>query len=218
MQEIFKRDLVLFIHFFLFVNLLCSQTFENDLRKALKSSPKFEFRLDSRNSFINTTSVRVFGIKAGIQYADKLSFGLGYNFLLSNIRKDIRLGNESIEGKLKFRMISPYIEYTFYRDEKWELSIPVQLGFGSSFYQLKGDGFDEKINRQFVISYEPAITFHYRVLRYFGLGMGVGYRLMLKHNSAVEEKFTSPVYLFKFKLYFQDLLKDIKKDNSAPYE
>ena len=68
----------------------------------------------------------------------------------------------------------------------------------------------KKLNQKFVITYEPAITFQYRFLKYFGAGLGVGYRLMLKPNPQIEEKFTSPVYILKTKIYFQDIWQDIK--------
>jgi len=187
-----------------------SQEFEKELRTAIQENPKFELRFDSRNSFINQSGVRVYGIKAGVQFDNKLSFGLGYNQLRSSIKNIISYKGVLYNTEIKFYHLSPYLEYVFYKDEHWELSIPVQFGFGSSFYENKEDFGPEKIGQQFIISYEPAITFQYRFLRYFGAGMGIGYRLMLKPNSEVDEKFTSPVYIFKTKIYFQDILRDLK--------
>jgi len=206
-----RRPVILLISLILCVSSLYAQKFEAEIREALQTKPKFEFRLDSRTSFINQTGVRVFGLKVGFQFDEKLSFGLGYNFLLSSIRNDIETQTGKASAKLKFRYLSPYVEYVFYRDEKWELSIPVQFGFGQSFYHIERNAEDVKLNNQFVLSYEPAITFQYRFLSYFGAGMGVGYRLMLVPNSEIDEQLTSPVYLFKFKIYFQDLWKDLNE-------
>ena len=189
-----------------------SQKFEREIKEALKVKPKFEFRLDSRSSFINQTGVRVFGVKAGLQFDEKLSFGLGYNFLNSSIKRSVPSNGISYRSELKFRVLSPYIEYVFYRDERWELSIPVQIGFGFSFFDnIQNEG-PSRLNREFVVSYEPAITFQYRIFSYFGLGAGVGYRLMLKPNSKIDEQFTSPVYLFKVKVYFQDILNELRSN------
>lgn len=207
------RLLILFFAcIFLCSSNVYAQKFEAEIKEALQEKPTFEFRLDSRTSFINQTGVRIFGVKIGLQYDNKLSFGLGYNFLISSIKKNISLPATEIEAKLKFRNLSPYLEYVFYRDEKWELSIPVQFGFGNSFYENKSESGASKLSNQFVISYEPAITFQYRFLTYFGAGMGVGYRLMIIPNREVDEQFTSPVYLFKFKIYFQDLWKDLHRN------
>lgn len=187
-----------------------SQSFEQELRDAISTRPKLELRLDSRHSFINQSGVKVFGLKAGVQFDNKLSFGIGYNRLWSPLSSEIVLRGVPTKVELGFSNFSPYVEYVFFRDKKWELSIPIQFGFGNSYYLRTID--DEKINRRFVMSYEPAITFQYRFLRYFGAGLGIGYRLMLKPNRELEETFTSPVYIFKTKVYFESLLKDLKAE------
>ncbi len=192
------------------MQLLAAQEFEAELKEAIRQKPKLELRLDSRNSFINQSGVRVYGLKLGVQFDNKLSFGLGYNQLWSDVKNTIEYKEIEHRSRLRFYNISPYVSYVFYRDEKWELSIPVQFGFGSSFYQNRENFGPDKIHQKFVVSYEPAITFQYRFLKYFGAGLGIGYRLMLKPNRELEERFTSPVYIFKTKIYFQDLLQDIK--------
>lgn len=189
-----------------------SQEFEEELRKAIHVKPRLEARFDSRTSFINQTGVRVAGYKLGIQFDNKLSFGLGYNYLGSEVRRTLEVQGNSYFVRLRFNVVSPYLEYIFYRDERWELSIPLQFGFGKSYYSNENDLGPNRFNSNFVATYEPAITFQYRFLKYFGAGMGVGYRLMIIPNRGVEENFTSPVYIFKFKLYFQDILTDIKDD------
>lgn len=188
-----------------------AQTFEEELRSAVKTKPKFEYRMDSRHSFINQTGVKTFGFKLGVQFQDKLSFGLGYNQLWSPLTRDLVIDNLEKEVELGFFNLTPYVEYVFYRDERWELSIPVQIGLGNSFYR-KTSGSGDKIFKEFVLSYEPAITCQYRVLKYLGVGLGIGYRFMIVPNRQIEEKFTSPVFIFKSRIYFQDILRDLKHD------
>jgi hypothetical protein len=209
------RYFLLFVLLFFLSSIPCAfaQSFEEELRNAIKESPRLELRLDSRHSFISERGVRVIGIKGGIQFDDKLSFGLGYNWMNSSIENHLEVAENVYRTELVFYNFSPYVEYVFYRDERWELSIPVQFGLGSSYYRnLDGNGPNE-FARRFVLSYEPAITSQYRFLKYFGVGLGIGYRLMLKPNPEVKERFTSPVYIFKTKLYFQDLLRDLRKIN-----
>ena len=195
------------------LSIACSaQEFEAELKDAIHARPRIEARFDSRTSFINQTGVRVSGFKLGVQFDNKLSFGLGYNYLGSKLRRYIEAEGTSYFVRLRFNVISPYLEYIFYRDKRWELSIPVQFGFGESFYSNENDIGPNRFEEGFVMTYEPAITFQYRFLSYFGAGMGVGYRLMVVPNRGIEENFTSPVYIFKVKLYFQDILSDIKGD------
>lgn len=201
------------ILFFLFVISsstlkLRAQTFENEIQEAISSKPRLEFKFDGRNTFISQNGVRFFGFKAGLQFDRKLSIGLGYNFLWSELREDVSYAGQLQPSELVFRYFSPYLDYVFYRDSRWQLSIPVQIGLGESFYRPLDGQRNKKLSRGFVASYEPAIAFEYRFLEYFGIGMGVGYRLMLIPNKKVEEQFTSPVYIFKLKVYFERLVDD----------
>lgn len=199
------------ILFFLFIQLSSAQEFEREIKEAIHGKAKLDLRLDSRHSFVSESGVRVLGIKFGLQFEEKLSIGLGYNQLSSELLKnDVDWNGIPLRGQLVYRYFSPYVDYIFYQDDKWELSIPVQLGYGDTYYLNKMDVGPRQLKKKRVFSYEPAITFQYRFSKYFGAGMGVGYRLMIKGNPAIEERFTSPVYLFKFKLYFQEILNELK--------
>jgi len=186
-----------------------AQYFEAEIKEALRSEPRFVAYLDSRGAFISRNGVRVIGVKAGIQFGEKLTFGMGYNQLYSTYRNTIIHEGLEKEVDLRYWYLSPFVEYTFYRDRKWELMIPVQFGFGESFYETRNDS--RAIRYAFVVSYEPAIAFQYRFLNYFGAGFGLGYRLMIVPNPSLEESFTSPVYMLKFKVYFDDLFGKLKQ-------
>ncbi len=202
------RILILFISGILLASNSSAQTFEEEIKKSMLSKPRFEFKFDGRNSFISQSGVRFFGLKAGLQFDGNVSIGMGYNFLWSDLRADVSHNSRLLSSELVFRYFSPYVDYVFYRDSRWQLSIPVQIGLGESFYRPLDDEINKRLNRGFVASYEPAIAFEYRFLKYFGIGMGVGYRLMIVPNRRVEEQFTSPVYIFKLKVYFERLVDD----------
>ena len=204
-----KINLLFILFFFSFLCSIAQPTVEEELRSALKKKPRLDFKLDSRNTFISQSGVRVFGIKLGLSFDNKLAFGLGYNELLSNVKSDAVYQGGNYKSRLGYSYLSPYMDYTFYRDDKWELSIPVQFGIGETYYHTQIGGKGINFAKGIVLSYEPAITFQYKILSYFGVGAGVGYRLMVIRNYAVKEDFTSPVYLFKFKIYFQDVYQDI---------
>lgn len=203
----------LLFFFIVFAQATFAQQFEQELKEAIRQKPRLELRFDSRNSFISQSGVRVFGFKLGLQYQEKLSIGLGYNQLWSSlVNHNLLWEGKSISGELKFNYWSPYVEYTFYQDQYWEMSIPVQLGIGAAYYENRTDIGPGDLYKKTVFSYEPAITFQYRFMKYFAAGMGVGYRLMIVPNREIKERFTAPVYLFKFKIYFQDLLRDFSND------
>jgi hypothetical protein len=200
----------------IFCQVVFSQSFEKDIRGALKSKPILDLRSDSRHSFINQSGVSVFGVKGGIEYDRKLRFGLGFNILSTKLKTTITYLDDGVlksndEARLIFYHISPYAEYVFYKGERWEISIPVQFGIGNSYYTLATEKGRINRNRQFILSYEPAITAQYKVLKYFGPGFGVGYRLMIIDNKAIKESFNSPVYIFRFKIFFGEIYRDLKK-------
>lgn len=186
-----------------------AQNFEQRIRETLKVDPKLDIRVNSRNSFITAQNVKMTGLKVGFDHDNTLKYGLGFNLLRSEVKNDIETSDGLVHAQLRFYTFSPYIEYTFYRDERWELTIPVQIGFGGSYYRYAIDDEIHRVKKGFVATYEPAIVVQYRVLNYFGPTFGVGYRLMVKNNSEIDESFTSPVYIIGLKIFIEDLYKDI---------
>lgn len=194
-----------------------SQSFEEDIRSALKVKPNLDLRSDSRHSFINQSGVSLFGVKGGIEFNRKLRFGLGFNILTTKLNTNFSYTNDGVltntdDARLIFYHVSPYVEYVFYKHDRWEVSIPIQLGIGNSYYTYRAEsGQRYNSNRQFILSYEPAITAQYKIFKYFGPGFGVGYRLMIIDNKAIKESFNSPVYIFRFKVFFGEIYRDLKK-------
>ena len=208
------KSIFCFLFFVCSISQTFTQSFEEHIHTSLKKDPTIDFRLDSRNSFITERNVRIAGVKVGLDYNNTLRYGIGFNLLRSELKKEIVVGENLVEAQLRYFSVSPYIEYTFYRDERWEITIPVQFGFGNSYYRYIINKSNKTTHQQFVVSYEPAITAQYRVLKYFGLNAGIGYRLMIKGNSQIDESFTAPVYMYGLKLFIEDLYKDIfKKEN-----
>ena len=69
------------------------------LKEAFKYKPKFDFKLDTRNSFITNEAVRIFGIKAG------LNFYLSRGTYLGKYRRHIF----AIAFRLELRRIFYYL-------------------------------------------------------------------------------------------------------------
>ena len=186
----------------------------DSLENVLKNKPIPTARFDSRNSFVSGRNARVQGIKAGVTFRKTLTLGLGYSWLDTDIKERIGPGDIGGEGQLKMRYISAFAEYTFYRKGPWEATIPVQIGFGKSFLQVKESGTKKTIDANPVILYEPIMTFEYKVLNIIGLGAGVGYRIMLRNNKDIDYQFTSPVYVLKARLIFDEIFKKIRENKA----
>lgn len=199
-----------------FLALICCSynvkgQFIDSIRQAFTEKPKLDVRFGARNSFITTKHAKIFGVKVGLNYNNTVKIGVGYNWLLSDIERVNKVFNneteEEIISKLKFNYVSPYIEYVFLQHKKWETSIPVSIGFGAVNYKSTNVAFTT--TKKFVLLYEPYMMAQYKFTRYTGVGFGVGYRLLVLGNSAMNENFNSPIYVLKFKVFFSDIYRDI---------
>jgi hypothetical protein len=61
--------------------------------------------------------------------------------------------------------------------------------------------------------YEPAVSVEYKFLRWFGVGADIGYRFMITSDRKINQKFNSPIYAFKFLIYYNEIFKSIFPDS-----
>lgn len=177
-----------------------------------QAPPRFVAKLDTRGSFISNSNVRVLGVKAGLEHAGRLQYGLGYSLLASEVEQPRTVdGQAAVPVRLRLGYIAPYVEYAFYSRGPWEARIPVQLGFGQGSLVYTGlDGRRRTMVRSFLLIYEPAMTIQYRFLRYFGAQGGWGYRLMLVRTE-LDEALTAPIYILGLKVFVGDLWRDLRR-------
>lgn len=184
--------------------VLNSQMFDS-IRNSLTYPPKIYINYDHRNSFITNQIAKIQSVKIGVTYHNQFTLAFGYNWLNTNFETNLSNGETA---KLKMRFLTPFTEYSFVEKNNWQVTIPVHLGFGWSFYKTHDD---RVFKRNFILLYEPSMTATYRFFKYFGIGAGLGYRVMLIGNKQINENFNSPIYVLKTKIFFSDLYNDIFK-------
>jgi hypothetical protein len=185
--------------------------FEDEFKKSFKSKPKLDVKFDNRFSFIRDTDVKTIGIKVGLNYRRKFKVGLGFNQMLFNVEKIAfnDLGEE-VPVDLEYSYFSPYLEYVYYNTRKWEFSLSIQHGIGGASYQYVNTNGDKvKLVQSAVLSYEPAMLIDYKIIRWVGIGTGIGYRVVYYKESGIQEKFTSPEYVIKLKVYLGEIVRTI---------
>lgn len=204
----------IFLILFLFLNSLSAQ-FLDSIKTSFNQKPSVDFKIDARNSFITNSLARIRGVKLGLNYGNRMRIGIGYNWLINSITREE--GQKRINGvsipyysKLSFQYISPYIEYTFYQSKKWRISIPVLIGAGGARYRLDFP-VTTKSRMQFVTLYEPYMTAEYKLFKYFSIGFGTGYRLILTGTNDIRKDLTSPIYVVNANVLFGDLYKRLVK-------
>ncbi|MFH2140813.1 MAG: hypothetical protein ABIJ97_00220 [Bacteroidota bacterium] len=190
--------------------------FEEEIKESLTYKPKLTFRYDSRNSIISNRGARINSFKTGLEYNNILTFGVGYDWLSSDIKRNKFLIEndhivDTIDMFLKLKYISLYTEYKFYRDKKWEFYLPVSFGIGTAYYRYYYN--TSYINEKYTLAliYETNMIGQYKIIPYLAVGAGVGYRIMIKGNSMTNENFTSSVYIVKIKLLFSQIISDLSK-------
>lgn len=170
-------------------------------------------RLDLKGSFVSNHNVRLMGVKLGLEHARRFQYGVGYSFLFSPVERERYVfGLGARPSRLRLGYVHAYVDYAFYQRGPWEVRIPVQLGVGSGSVVYDDEaGQKQKLFRSGVVVYEPCMTVQYRFLKYFGIGAGWGYRLVMRTRHSLDERLTAPIYTLGLRIFFEDLYRDIEK-------
>jgi len=205
------KFLLLFILFPFFLLAQERVIFENEFKKSFHTNPKLDVKLDNRFSFISNNDVKTIGVKVGLNFNRKFKVGLGINNLL--VSDDNQYSNNEgflVPVDLEYFYFSPYIEYVYFNSKRWEFSLSTQIGFGSASYNFT-DSIGQKIKlaESVILSYEPAMLIDYKIMRWFGIGTGVGYRLIYYKSVGIDQQFSSPEYVIKIKIYLGEIVRTI---------
>lgn len=173
---------------------------------------KFLAKIETRNSFVQTHHATFLGVRAGFEFKFPIRFGIGYYWMLTEL--DSKLYRPADHGQTdptaqpKLRYAIGYIDYSFYEEDDWTLSVPVQIGVGESFYCSSESN---RFANGLVVPMEAGIAVEYLFTRWVGFGVGLGYRVMLKGNKQVKENFNSPYYQIRLNILFTEIFRGLKK-------
>lgn len=209
---------LLFIFFLLLTSITVkAQPALDTIKYCLNQKPHRFAALDSRNSFIDNSIVNIFGAKAGLRFNKKLSFSIGYYQLYNppkSFSEDVHyinsLGSQYIIRKgLKMYYFSANIEYAFYETKHWQLSMPLQIGIGKTFYQYTAENIKHRTDENLNFIYEPTIAVDYKIVKWVGLSADFGYRFMIKDTGRLNKQFTSPICTFGIAIYYSEIFKSV---------
>lgn len=183
----------------------------DSIKAALAQEPTLSLRLNTRNAFVTGRPVRTYGIKAGLSYGQRITFGIGYHWLKHGDTYQYRFDNGIFEEReLRLAYAGLFFEYTVQARKHWQVTFPFVLGFGRSYEFPTTEGRKGRFNHAGVVLYEPGIIAEYHFLRYFAAGAGVGMRLMLKNNQNIDQQFTAPIWEMRFRIKFSQIRKDVE--------
>ena len=203
--------LIFFIVLPIFLLAQKQVVFENEFKESFLTKPKLDIKLDNRFSIIRNNDVKTIGLKVGLNFNRKFKVGLGINQMLLPVEKNyLNLEGDFVPVELEYFYFSPYFEYTYFNSKRWEFSLSTQIGIGGASYRFTDiNGQKIKLVESTVLSYEPAMLIDYKIIRWFGIGTGVGYRLIFYKSPGIQEKFSAPEMVFKLKIYLGEIVRTI---------
>ncbi len=165
--------------------------------------------LDSRNSTLKETPIRMFGIKLGLQWAEKYRLGFGYYNLNTHFKENINYKSvqNSFKGRFHFWYISAFGEKQFFDNQKFHLNGTFHLGMGQSFFKPNNKpALPDRIKKEFVLLVEPHVSGAYKIIPWLGVGAGLGYRKSIIPDLLRTDNFNGgvvaiSVQVFPFALY-----------------
>ena len=184
----------------------------DSLKDIFKSKPSPSLKLDSRNSFVTGQSARMAGIKAGASFKKTMVIGFGYSWLLSDLNQPTPVGYGLGESRINMRYFGPFVEYSYFRKYPWESIIGANLGYGYIFLRPTEGSSKEKIWRTNAFVYEPSMAIDYKIGGWVAVGVGLGYRLVIRGSKDIEQNFTAPVYVLRFRILFDKIEPIIRKE------
>jgi hypothetical protein len=220
MFENTKRILIISLAFLFLILCAAPATAQirDSLRYVFSQTPKLFFQFDGYNSFVRNRGANAYGIKTGIDFGKKIRLGIGYMILNTDVVDSVEVRpNIFYRGEVKSHYFTTGIEYVLYRNDPWQINIPANIGFGNSYYEYPdGKRLNNKAQKGGIILFEPAITGHYKFVKWIGLGFGVGYRVMLKNNLKLTDRLSSPLYVFRLKIFLDEVVKSILPPKEKP--
>jgi hypothetical protein len=189
----------------------------DSIKISFTKKPKLVFRFDSHGSFITNQPARISALGAGLRFGNYVRVGATLNWLNSNIYRsrivpsDSTPGNDTVTAKLNYGLFSIYTNIVVARKKKWEFTVPLELGFGSSSYgYTSAKGKKMEIAKGGIITFEPMFMAEYKVFNWLGLGAGLGLRLVPVGNRLMNENFNSLLWDANLSIYFGQIYRNIQ--------
>jgi len=180
------------------------------------------FLFDSYYSFIGNRDADVWGFKGGVEWNKKWRFGAGFNKIKSDIVEYKKLpdselaysNSDSVKAQLYLRYYPVMAEYVFYDNNPWQLSTPMSIGYGRSYFQYfdKENGTRTIYNHGVLVS-DFGVNAQYKFVKWVGLGAGLGYRIMIIDNPEISTNFNSPIFSIRLKLFLGEIYQTIFPDS-----
>lgn len=180
----------------------------------------FSLQLDSRNTFVRSEAVGIFGVRAGLVFDKKFEVGLGaygtriLDFLGKEVEKDYLdeslSPSQLVPAKIGFEYISLYGEYLVLENNRWNITANSQYGMGRVNIRIQETNDTERLKRERKSLVEHSVKAKYQFNSWLQLIGGLGYRYLLSGEKQIKKAFNAPIYIISAEIDFKQLLKVLK--------
>ncbi len=179
---------------------------------------------DANRSFFAGRPVTINGLRLGAKYKEVHRFGIGFYALkrgvfFTDIDVDKEDATDTSYVQFNVGFASLFYEYAFFRSKRWELAVPTYLGAGdvSATYSDTA-GLYQPLRTSPFVATGTGVVAQFKIIRWFGLKAGVGYRLVFNEEKAIRKAFRGPYYKFGVSIFFGDLYNSLfRRERLEPW-
>jgi len=180
---------------------------------------KFLLGFDARRSFLKNKPVKINGLRIGLKFRGVHRFGLGiYGLSRDLVFYDIPVqepdATDSSRVKFGLSYASIFYERVFFRNPKWEFSLPFLISGGNLVgrYEDTAGVFRQNINTPFS-AITAGVQTKYYVFPWLAARISLGYRFLFNTSSELKAAFNAPYYGFGAQILLSELYRSIfRKD------
>ena len=184
---------------------------------AFKEKPTFYIAFHNRNTVVNVQKIKLYGIVGGFDFNKKIKLYLGvYGFVKPNkllLTNHPLADKDSVYQSINTENISIGADYTFYNNKSLYLSIPFQIGVGTTHYkywELDQNTLIRKDN-YLNVPIELGTNAYIKILPFAALKGGIGYRFSIGKKDVT--RLTSPYYNLGLAIFIGEGIQFFKNLN-----
>lgn len=173
---------------------------------------------DAFRSFYSGTPVKFNGLRFGLEFRGVHRFGFGFyglkrDLVFTDLSVDYPLATDTSLVKFNLNYAAFFYERVFYKNRKWEVSIPLYLGGGGLDGYVEGsDGIYYKYLATSFSLVNTGIGLKYYLLKWLAPRVGIGYRFTFNTEKTLRKSFNGAYYAFGVSVIIGELYKTIFKN------
>ena len=200
-----------------FIGVKANGQYLDTIKYSLKQKPKLFVSLASHNTFIDNQYAGIFGVRAGLNYNQRIRFGIGYFDLNNNsVVSEIRFKENDLEyttaAQLYMHYYSLSAEYYFFVKYPWQFTVtPFNVAYGRAKYEYVQRPQRKKVYgpSEDLIFYQPEASMTFNILKWLAVGTTAGYRFTVLRSREQTQHLDAVAFSLDVKFYVDELFKDI---------